>query len=446
MVPERKPSYSAVSDDMPSSSKPVIASATLTFVPDDEVKKIVTRPQVDNSSNICAEKPMLLRDRRSAAAQGSPYFRMRAPNLSGQSDPAQEAQGNEEVKDEKKLDSCKEYGADMLGVSAPAVKKNVYQEKKEEGQPYEETSHPGSKASTDMTASADGKEYPTGKEEHVPTKALTEQSSSTKLDVKPKIEFETSLPKDQTAETNSSVCDNVTSTNTSGTTKAGITPPLIANSSSGKKVVSAGQSITVSSNDTVIGTKGNTLNASGTASEVSETKQEVEEPVFRLGSEGNYSSYVNQFASNALALTKQQHLDQRDKRRSVTHKFSLNEFKWQGDVNGSKEVILNTLRFSIVGLENSIATSFMHPSWPLQRSTWVRAVHMSKTPQEFAAALSFLQSSIRPICYLNVWNDAVGHVELHRVVSEARQTGPKKKDHKEDEEEPELESKGFGMS
>ena len=71
---------------------------------------------------------------------------------------------------------------------------------------------------------------------------------------------------------------------------------------------------------------------------------------------------------------------------------------------------------------------------------------MSKTPQEFAAALSFLQSSIRPICYLNVWNDAVGHVELHRVVSEARQTGPKKKDHKEDEEEPELESKGFGMS
>ena len=421
MVPERKPSYSAVTDDMPSSSKPVVASAILTFVPDGEVKKIVTRPQVDNSSNISAEKQMLLRDRRSAAAQDSPYFRMRAPNVSGQSDTAQEAQ-------------------------------EVYQEKKEEGQSYEETSNPGSETSTDMTASADGKEYPTAKQEHVLTKAVTEQSSSTKLDVKPKIEIETSLPKDQTAETNSSVSDNVTSTNTSGTvksdyfTKAGITPPLIANSSSGKQVLSAGQSITVSSSDTVIGTKGNTVNASGTASEVSETKQEVEEPVFRLGSEGNYSSYVNQFASNALALTKQQHLDQRDKRRSVTHKFSLNEFKWQGDVNGSKEVILNTLRFSIVGLENSIATSFMHPSWPLQRSTWVRAVHISKTPQEFAAALSFLQSSIRPICYLNVWNDAVGHVELHRVVSEARQTGPKKKDHKEDEEEPELESKGFGMS
>ena len=59
VVPERKPSYSAVTDDMPSSSKPVTASAILTFVPDDEVKKIVTRPQVENSSNISADKQML---------------------------------------------------------------------------------------------------------------------------------------------------------------------------------------------------------------------------------------------------------------------------------------------------------------------------------------------------------------------------------------------------
>ena len=173
-------------------------------------------------------------------------------------------------------------------------------------------------------------------------------------------------------------------------------------------------------------------------------KEVVEKPVFRLGQEGKYSSYVNQFTSNTLALNKQQQMDQRDKKRSVSHKFSLNEFKWHGDTCGSKEVILNTLRFSIVGVENSIPSAFMHPSWPVQRSTWVKAVHMSRTPKEFAAALSFLESSIRPVCYLSVWNDSVGHVELHRVMSESRQAGIKKKDHKEEEDEPELDPKGFG--
>ena len=202
--------------------------------------------------------------------------------------------------------------------------------------------------------------------------------------------------------------------------------------------------VTVSSSGTASHQQSSVVVTSAAGNSVPTAKQAVVEPVFRLGSEANYSSYVNQFASNPLALTKQQQLEQRDKKRSVTHKFSLNEFKWHGDVCGSKEVILNTLRFSIVSLENSIASSFMHPTWTVQRSTWIKAVHLSKTPQEFAAALSCLESSIRPICYLSVWNDAVGHVELHRVMSEARQVGTKKKDHKEEEEEPELENKGFG--
>lgn len=224
--------------------------------------------------------------------------------------------------------------------------------------------------------------------------------------------------------------------NSTATAKTQGSPSLLTNSSLVKSVADNSRLIAVSSSGAPSQPQLNTLGA---------VKQEVEGPVFKLGQEGNYLSYVNQFTSNALALTKQQQMDQRDKKRSVSHKFSLNEFKWHGDTCGSKDVILNTLRFSIVGLENSVPTAFMHPSWPVQRSTWVRAVHLSKTPQEFAAALSFLESCIRPICYLPVWNDAVGHVELHRVMSEARQVGTKKKDHKEEEEEPELNPKGFGM-
>ena len=159
-------------------------------------------------------------------------------------------------------------------------------------------------------------------------------------------------------------------------------------------------------------------------------------PFFRLGMEGHYTTYVNQYSANNLALNKYQHMEQRDRRRSVINKFSVNEFKWTGELYGSKEVILYSLRSSVVAFEGSIPTAFMHPVWPLQRSTWVRAVHSSKTPCEFAAALTFFLRLIKPICFLPVWNDAAGHLKFCRTPAENRSVS-KKKEHKEEEEEQE---------
>lgn len=159
-------------------------------------------------------------------------------------------------------------------------------------------------------------------------------------------------------------------------------------------------------------------------------------PFFRLGMEGHYTTYVNQYSANNLALNKYQHMEQRDRRRSVINKFSVNEFKWTGELYGSKEVILNSLRSSVVAFEGSIPTAFMHPVWPLQRSTWVRAVHSSNTPCEFAAALTFFLRLIKPICFLPVWNDAAGHLKFCRTPAENRSVS-KKKEHKEEEEEQE---------
>lgn len=415
------------------SSKPIPASAILTFVPDNEVKKIVTRPQVENTSSLNAEKQMVLRDRRTAAGQDSLYSRRKSVVLCDD-DTDGDAKSLDGAQPTSSLDTVlvkeESHGKDSAQVPS---------KEEEEG------------STTEMCAVEE-----TGKESKMPSEIKNviknegENSTDASIDstISDKHAVENSSSKNETDEP-INVSRNGMNTQASSIKTELPSSSLANNSSVGLPASTAsevkdGKSVTVFSSGAASNQQLNAAQTSSAGNSVPTAKQEVEQAVFRLGSEANYSSYVNQFTSNPLALTKQQQLEQRDKKRSVTHKFHLNEVKWHGEVCGSKEVILNTLRFSIVSLENSIASSFMHPTWPGQRSTWVKAVHLSKTPQEFAAALSLLESSIRPICYLSVWNDAVGHVELHRVMSEARQVGTKKKDHKEEEEEPEVESKGFG--
>ena len=427
MAPQRKTNDPEVDSSMLPSSKPIPASAILTFVPDNEVKKIVTRPQVENNNSPSSDKQMVLRDRRTAG-QDSPYNRKRPVML-------QHVETDEDVKIAGSTDGDADGTLASSSLDAGLAKEGSHvkdsvqvMSKREEEERTEVSSIPES-----------------GKDGQMPSEAKTviktEGQDSTNVSkddtLLDKLKAKNSSSSNEVVEPNMSVSQNGISTQAGSTSKTEL--PALATIVKDTK-----PSVAVSSSAAVSQSKLGVLQTRTAGNTVPAAKPAVEEPVFRLGSEANYSSYINQFTSNPLAVTKQQQLEQRDKKRSVTHKFSLNEFKWHGEVCGSKDVVLNTLRFSIVGLENSIATSFMHPSWPVQRSTWVKAVHLSKTPQEFAAALSFLESSIRPICYLPVWNDAVGHVELHRVMSEARQAGTKKKDHKEEEEEPEVEHKGFG--
>lgn len=169
-------------------------------------------------------------------------------------------------------------------------------------------------------------------------------------------------------------------------------------------------------------------------------------PFFRLGMEGNFTAYVNQYATNPLALNKSQHMEYKERKRSVNNKFSVeHEFKISGEIFGPKDVILNTLRCSIVNLENNIPAAFMHPIWPLQRSTWVRAVHIATTPEEFGAVLIFLESLIRPLCFIPVWSDALGHVELHRAIVETKaERAARKREHREEDEEVEVQPRALG--
>lgn len=69
--------------------------------------------------------------------------------------------------------------------------------------------------------------------------------------------------------------------------------------------------------------------------------------LYRLGCDGKYKNYVNQYSTNALALNKLQHNEERDKRRHLSHKFSLTsnaDFKWNGVLYGKiKLFVLSSL-------------------------------------------------------------------------------------------------------
>ncbi|XP_073435899.1 nucleosome-remodeling factor subunit BPTF isoform X3 [Dendrobates tinctorius] len=161
---------------------------------------------------------------------------------------------------------------------------------------------------------------------------------------------------------------------------------------------------------------------------------------FKLGQEGKYRTYHNQYSTNTYALNKHQHREDHDKRRHLAHKFCLSptgEFKWNGSVHGSKVLTISTLRLTIVQLENSVPAPFLHPNWASHRSNWIKAVQMCSKPREFALALAILECAIKPVVMLPIWKDSLGHTRLRRMTSMEREEKDKvkKKERKQEEEE-----------
>uniref|UniRef100_A0AAQ5WYW4 Bromodomain PHD finger transcription factor n=1 Tax=Amphiprion ocellaris TaxID=80972 RepID=A0AAQ5WYW4_AMPOC len=151
---------------------------------------------------------------------------------------------------------------------------------------------------------------------------------------------------------------------------------------------------------------------------------------FKLGQEGKYRVYHNQYSSNALALNKHQHREDHDKRRHLSHKFCMTpagEFKWNGSIHGSKVLTISTLRLTIIQLENNVPAPFMHPNWASHRTNWIKAVQMCSKAREFALALAILECAIKPVAMLPVWKDSLGHTRLNRMTSMEREEKEKVK-------------------
>ncbi|XP_049831961.1 nucleosome-remodeling factor subunit NURF301 isoform X2 [Schistocerca gregaria] len=164
--------------------------------------------------------------------------------------------------------------------------------------------------------------------------------------------------------------------------------------------------------------------------------------MFKLGMENTFKSYTNQYSTNIAALNKHQRNEERDKRRHLSHKFSLtpaSEFKWIGSLYGTRALLVSTLRQTVLQLESSIQSSFMHPNWPLLRKPWITAVSACVNARDFARALIVLQACIKPVVFTSVWHEALGHVKLQRMTASEREERKRqeKKDKKDKEEEEE---------
>lgn len=163
---------------------------------------------------------------------------------------------------------------------------------------------------------------------------------------------------------------------------------------------------------------------------------------FKLGQENNFKTYVNQYAINPITLNKPQRNEERDKKRHLSHKFSLtqaSEFKWIGNLNGSQANVVSTIKQTVLSFEQSITSSFMHCNWPKLRKTWVAAVTNCSTYKDFARVLIVLQACLKSVVFANVWHEQLGHIKLYRITSMEREEKKKlekrEKREKEDEEE-----------
>jgi len=70
--------------------------------------------------------------------------------------------------------------------------------------------------------------------------------------------------------------------------------------------------------------------------------------LYKLGMDNGFKTYVNQYSSNPTALNKIQKNEERDKKRYMSHKFSIlgpGEFKWCGHLFGTCITIFYVLCF-----------------------------------------------------------------------------------------------------
>ncbi|EDW92692.2 uncharacterized protein Dyak_GE21036, isoform E [Drosophila yakuba] len=163
---------------------------------------------------------------------------------------------------------------------------------------------------------------------------------------------------------------------------------------------------------------------------------------FKLGMEQGFKNYVNQYSTNPIALNKPQRNEERDKRRHLSHKFSLttaSDFKWIGITMGTTDNMITTLRQTLINFESNIAASFLNTNWVVNKKIWNAAVMNARRPSDFAVVLLLFQASLKSVVFANVWHEQLGHTNLQRITSAEREERKKlekrEKRERDDEEE-----------
>lgn len=81
-------------------------------------------------------------------------------------------------------------------------------------------------------------------------------------------------------------------------------------------------------------------------------------------------------------------------------------------ITGSRSQLINSLRQSLLQLENSIPSAFMHVNWSHIRKTWITSVSACNSAKDFAKAIIALHEFIKPVVFASVWHDQLGRILL----------------------------------
>ncbi|XP_055604256.1 nucleosome-remodeling factor subunit NURF301-like, partial [Uranotaenia lowii] len=146
---------------------------------------------------------------------------------------------------------------------------------------------------------------------------------------------------------------------------------------------------------------------------------------FKLGMENGFKTYVNQYSINPIALNKPQRNEDRDKKRHLSHKFSLtqaSEFKWLGGgVHNSQQQIISTIKQTMIALEQAVASPYLHQNWTKLRKVWISAISACNKAKDFSRILCILQSCMRSVIFATVWHEQLGHTRMYRITSAERE-------------------------
>ena len=138
--------------------------------------------------------------------------------------------------------------------------------------------------------------------------------------------------------------------------------------------------------------------------------------IFKLGMDSR--DYVNLFNIHSIFLNKNQHQEEKDKKRKLSYKFSLTsvaDFKWIDMQTGPNLILLHTLRRTLQNLETSIHTAFLSPNWIINRENWLTVVKDANETKTLAICLSIFESCIKPIAFNSVWYESLGFNFLERT-------------------------------
>ncbi|KAL3314104.1 Golgin subfamily A member 7, partial [Cichlidogyrus casuarinus] len=178
---------------------------------------------------------------------------------------------------------------------------------------------------------------------------------------------------------------------------------------------------------------------------------------YRVGDEGRWKLWLNYYSYEYgilyppnqredievnIALSKKQHLEERERRKPLYSKFALIEpftlsnWDWIPTVTNKENKnwdqralqfgpmdsrqLVRTIKLTLAYMEQNLPFGTLSPVWMAKREEWFRALASASSSADLAQSVLALESVIRPMTMHRTWNIGLGNLTLDRNTSAQR--------------------------